>query len=249
MVNLKRAIFALVLIGIFAAQFCCLCFAVSEQELKAVAIKMVENTARKNHPEWGPASFKVSFKYADSTFSSLSARGKVLLAIVDQSPGFDPIGDTIVPFQVYVNGVSAEKIFMRARVEAWMDIVVSSKKLSKKTILGDADLKLSSLDVSTLPKTFHLSFRDILGKELLSSISSGVVIYDWMVRIPPTIAKNDQVTIVAESPSFRATATGIALEDGYVGKKIKVRNIDTKKEIKATVASSCEVRIDLERGL
>ena len=59
------------------------------------------------------------------------------------------------------------------------------------------------------------------------------------------VSKNDQVTLVADLPSISVTAVGIALDDGYVGDKIKVRNKDTNREVKGKISAAGEVVVEM----
>jgi|GEM_PF-2096511 len=218
----------------------------SEDETKKQIEGLIRHVVAAKHPDWPAGSIKVSFKYSDSTFKLLTGReGKVEFAIADVHPDFDPVGDAMVPLQVFVDGKRAEIVYVRANVEVWLDIVVAAKKLKRTSLIKSGDIRLAKKDVSRMPERFFLKVDDIVGKEITSTISKNTVVQDWMVRIPPLVSKNDEVVIIAKLPALKATAVGVAMDDGYMGDKIKVRNKDTMREISGVVTSTDEVSVEL----
>ncbi len=221
--------------------------AMDEGQIKSMVTRSISDYVLKKHPDYSGSQVKVTFEYAESTFKALTKRsGKVTFAVTENYPDFDPLGDVIVPLQVYVDGVQAEKVSIRANVQIWMDIVVASKKIDKLQVLTGDNIKLSKKNVGVLPQRFFLDVNDVLGKQIVSSLSSGTVILDWMVRSLPMISKGEDVMITAKNGALTVTARGTALQDGYCGDKIKVKNSDTKKEIKAIVVSTGEVLVNLK---
>lgn len=218
----------------------------SPEDIRADISKVVLDTVAKKNPGYPRDAISVSFKSAEALFSMLSKRsGNLTFAIVDENIGFNPVGNSIVPVQIYVDGVAAEKVHLQTKVRVVMDVVVAAKKLGKQKILAEDDLAISRQDIGPLPKTFFTARGDAVGKQLLSSLSTGTVILDWMLRVPPIVSKSDEVEIVVESDSLTVSARGVALEDGYKGDRIKVKNADTKKEVKATVVEAHLVKVEI----
>ena len=243
---MRRYLFASIL---FTALLCVAfpAFALTQKEVVSSIDAVISNAVKERHADWSIARIKINYKYADTVIKSLAGRkGSVTFAIVDLYPDFEPVGDVIIPVQVYVDIKEAEKIFLRAKVEVWMDIVVASKKLSKKTLITEDDVKLASKDVGGLPKRFFLDESKVIGKELVSSIGEGIVLQDWMVRVPPLVSKGGEVELMAAVGDLSATASGIAMEDGYLGDKVKVRNVDTKREVSGMVSSTGEVSVEIK---
>ena len=220
--------------------------ATSLDEIKADISKVIADTVLKKNPGYPNDSVAVYITGADPTLSSLlNRKGKLTFAIVDESEGFNPIGDVIMPVQVYEDGIASGKLHLQARVKVFIGIVVASKKMNKLAVIKAEDLALSRQDIGALPKTFFTSKDDVSGKQLMTSLSSGTVVLGWMLRVPPMISKNDDVEILAETETLKVSAMGIALEDGNAGDKIKVRNSDTKREIKAIVVDAHSVRVKI----
>ncbi len=242
-----RSTVKIIVVSSFALLLCAgASLGATKNEIRQMITNSIVRSVRDKHPGYGAADIRVYYKYADSTFNALTNRpGKISFEISEMYPDFDPVGDVIIPFQVYVGSREAEKIFLRTKVEVWMNVVVASQRLGKKQLLKEGDLQLSRRDIGGISKRFFVDPDGVLGKEMISSVPKDAVIQEWMVRVPPEVSKNDDVSIVAENEGLKVTARGLALEDGYKGEKIKVRNVDSNKEFKAAVVGSGEVSVDI----
>jgi len=244
---MKRYFVVLLIVMLAAVVLVGASFCASKDQVRSMLTRVIIDKVLAKHPQYPASSVKVFFKYADSTLNSLSARAdKISFDVSEMYPDFDPVGDVIIPVQVYADGAQREKIFLRSKVEIWLDVVAAGRPLKKKQRLTKDDLKLLNKDIGNLSKRFFSDIDALIGKEMVSSIYRDGVILDWMVRTPPTISKNEDVTIFVELSGVSATAKGVALEDGNMGDLIKVKNLDTKKEIKATVTGTNEVKVDLK---
>jgi flagella basal body P-ring formation protein FlgA len=244
---MRKALNLVLIFILFALLLLPSSFALSEGQVVAMVSDAIKSYALDKHNDWAFDEVKVTFRYADSTFAALTQRpGKIGFAVAEVYSNFDPVGDVYVPVQVFVDGKKAEIVYVRAKVEVWKDIVVTSQRLSRGAVISAGDILLSKKDVGLIPLRYFVDQKDIIGKEIVSSISGGIVIQDWMVRVPPAVKKNEDVTIIAELPTLMVTAKGTALEDGYEGDNIKVRNNDTKKELRAVVLKDGKVQVNLD---
>jgi flagella basal body P-ring formation protein FlgA len=198
------------------------------------------------HPGYPADAIRVSFKYDDAAFEYLAGKyGALDFVVSDDFSGFDPVGDVIIPIQVVNNGVRGEKVQVRADVKVWMDVVTATRRLDKGQIIQPDYLSLTNRDISSMSDRYMLSIGNVVGKQVTAMISKGAVLQDWMIRVQPVVSKNDQVTLVADLPSISVTAVGIAMDDGYVGDKIKVRNKDTNREVKGKISATGDVVVEM----
>jgi len=76
------------------------------------------------------------------------------------------------------------------------------------------------------------------------NVKADTVLKEWMVEESPMVKRGDVVTILAESVGLRVTAPGKVLMKGYLGKRVKIQNLMSKKEIYAEVINSSTVKVD-----
>ncbi|MCD6272106.1 MAG: flagellar basal body P-ring formation protein FlgA, partial [Deltaproteobacteria bacterium] len=81
------------------------------------------------------------------------------------------------------------------------------------------------------------------GRRTRRSIDPATVLRTDLVELPPIVKRGDIVTIVAEAGGMRITALGKIKKKGHKGERLKVINLNSKKEIYARVVDSSTVRV------
>ncbi|MDO3386132.1 flagellar basal body P-ring formation chaperone FlgA, partial [Gilvimarinus sp. SDUM040013] len=109
-----------------------------------------------------------------------------------------------------------------ATIEQWQQIVVSSRALSKGTILGDSDVYLKEFDVKRLSSSYFSNPAELIGREIKRAISSNQIIPPSLVEKKLLIRKGDLVYIEAKKGSMSVRMTGTAQQNGSLGKQISV---------------------------
>ena len=83
----------------------------------------------------------------------------------------------------------------------------------------------------------------VVGRRTRRSIDPATVLRTDLVELPPIVKRGDIVTIVAEAGGMRITALGKIKKKGHKGERLKVINLNSKKEIYARVVDSSTVRV------
>lgn len=65
-----------------------------------------------------------------------------------------------------------------------------------------------------------------------------------LVELPPLVKQGDVVMIAAESETLRVSALGQVKEKGRRGERIRVLNLDSKKEVYALVVDGTTVKVE-----
>lgn len=217
--------------------------AIEVDALKERASKAVQDFVRGKSVEYKNAEIVVSFKYSDSLFERIKGFGdSVSFVVLDEYSSYKPVGNVVLPAKVRAKGRADEKVYLRAKISIIEDVISARRTIRKKEIISEDDIEFIKKDIAKYPYRFFVEKSSILGKQATSTISKGAVLADWMIRIPPIVERNDNVSIVVNVGDVIAEAQGIALEDGAIGEEIKVRNVSSKKEIKAVVVDSGKVK-------
>ena len=126
-------------------------------------------------------------------------------------------------------------IFISATIEQWQQIVVSSRALSKGTILGDSDVYLKEFDVKRLSSSYFSNPAELIGREIKRAISSNQIIPPSLVEKKLLIRKGDLVYIEAKKGSMSVRMTGTAQQNGSLGEQISVTNTRSGKKVRGYV--------------
>jgi len=212
---------------------------VSEKISKTIISYLIEKD-----PSLASKKIEISFKYADRVFKELKYRkGKVMFSVAELYPDFKPLGNMIVPIQVSVDDVQKEKLFLRTKISVFDNIVVAKKRFKKGDVFTVSDVALESRDIAALSSSAIYNLDNIIGKESKTYIPLGNAIYDWMVKDHSLVKKNEKVKISLRTSNVTIETQGMSLEEGLLGQEVKVKNLDSGKELICLITGTGEVTV------
>ncbi|MEA3494374.1 MAG: flagellar basal body P-ring formation chaperone FlgA [Candidatus Margulisiibacteriota bacterium] len=208
--------------------------------------EVIENYVLEKYPEWIGLEIKVNYKYADKTFNKLRSMGdKVTLEIPEQYQNSRPVGNVILPVVVSSKGYS-KKLFVRAKVEVLHDVAVANNYIQRGSVITDEDVMIEQRDIAMVPQKFHFKLEDVVGKEAKTSIPEKSTVYAWMIKEVPQVHRGDKVMISIVGTNLMVKSEGTALEDGYIGKILKVKRKNVKNPLEGILVSANEVEVVLK---
>ena len=152
-----------------------------------------------------------------------------------------------VPFPIHfkVNGLFQKRILVTAEISVLTDVVVARKSLRRYSRIEEDDIELREKDLSRTRSNVITDPDEVLGKRAKRSIAAGTILRPGLIEYPPVVKRGDVVLVVAKSAGLRITALGVVNErEGRLGERIKVENLDSKKNIYARVLDSKTVEVD-----
>jgi len=155
----------------------------------------------------------------------------------------DFIGNVTLTIDFRVDQKTVKKVIVSGRVGVRADTIRAAGKIDRGKIISDGDIEEISEGSFNYRKDLLISREDVVGKRALRTIQAGQIILDGMFENPPPVKKGDRVIISAENSQLKITATGEALQDGHVGDRVEVLNIQSGKKILATVSGSGVVEV------
>ena len=211
-----------------------------EKQMRAAVVGFIEE----KFPEHAADDISVTFSYANQTFKTIEALyGELTFKVLELYPNYKPFGSVVIPIQVYQDGAAYKRLFIKSKVEIYRPLVVATRKIKKLEVLNAADLTLKRIDIATSSKEYFTKKERLLGQQTKTIIREGKPIYSWMVRAVPWFSRNDEVNLTVKRGNVRVRVLGRALGDGYLGKQVKVRRLDSRKEFIATVTGTFEVEV------
>lgn len=239
-------IFRLILITVcFLVLLVNFAFALTASQIEKRARSCVVDFIVEKFPAYQNDEIKVSFSYATGTFKALAKETEeITFKVLELYPNYKPFGSAVIPVQVYRADEPYKRLFIKAKVEIYRPVVVATRKLKKYDILTATDLALKRVDLATISKEFFVKKDRLIGRQTKTIIREGKPILTWMVRVVPLISRGDEVKIVVTKGNVRVGVLGRARGEGYLGKPIKVRKLDSRREFVATVTGTGEVEVN-----
>lgn len=173
----------------------------------------------------------------------LPANDGIICLEVSQLDANKDRGIVQVFVHVFVNDKQYLKIPVFFNVRVYEDIVTSNKKIDRNDILHMDTIVMRKMETTKLAGVTFDNVEALVGKRALRSILPNTPITAEIVDNPPAIKKGDFIQIFVQAGNLHVVAKGIAKEDGYLGKIIRIKNIDSNKELYGRVEDSTSVKI------
>ncbi|MET0125222.1 flagellar basal body P-ring formation chaperone FlgA [Pseudomonas caspiana] len=150
-----------------------------------------------------------------------------------------PVGR--VSTRVRCDGSSPWTVFVPAQVRLFRNVVTAIRPLKRDEIITEQDIAMRERDIGLLGQGFLSSEDQALGQKILRPMVIDQIIAPNFLEQPQMVRKGDQVVITARSGSIAVRMPGEALSDGTFNEQIRVRNLNSKRIIKANITGPGQV--------
>ena len=159
-----------------------------------------------------------------------------------ESPA-QPLGRVTV--KVRCEGTAPWTVFVPATVRLFRDVVVVTRPLKRDNVVGEDDVALRERDVGTLGQGFLTELDQALGMKMLRPTVIDQVLTPQHLEQAEVVRKGDHVVIIARSGSLSVRMPGEALGKGGLSEQIRVRNLNSKRVVKARVTGPGQVEVSM----
>jgi flagella basal body P-ring formation protein FlgA len=132
-----------------------------------------------------------------------------------------------------------------AKVDLWMKLVVAKRDLQRGEILTADMLDTRSLNIASHLHGMEVNINNLIGMQVRRDINNGDVINRRLLEKQYLVNRDQHVELQVTTPTFNASVTAIALEDGQLGQRIKVKNLTSGQVVEGQVIGKGTVKIFL----
>ncbi len=141
-------------------------------------------------------------------------------------------------------GAKPWKIYLPVTVEAYAKVMVARHPIAPGTEISANDISWSKRDITSLGYGYLRSLGDKGGYQSRQSIAQGAVLTPNMVTASSIISKGQRVQLNSNDGPVSVSMMGIALQNGALGKRILVKNLNSGKQLEGVVASDNTVLLN-----
>ncbi|MDF9616649.1 flagellar basal body P-ring formation chaperone FlgA [Pseudomonas entomophila] len=152
-----------------------------------------------------------------------------------------PLGRVTV--KVRCDGSAPWTVFVPAQVRLLREVVVMTRPLKRESVIDQGDVALRERDVGTLTQGYLTQLEQAVGMKLVRPTVLDQVLTQQHMEQADVIRKGDQVVIVARSGGLSVRMPGEALDRGGMEAQIRVRNLNSKRVVKARVTGPGQVEV------
>lgn len=154
-----------------------------------------------------------------------------------------PLGRVTV--KVRCEGASPWTVFVPAQVRLFRDVVTVTRPLRRAGIVEPDDVTLRERDISLIGQGYFTSVDQAIGQRLTRPMVTDQVITLVHLEQAEVISKGDQVVITARSGTLSVRMPGEALSNGSMAEQIRVKNLNSRRVIKAQVTAPGQVEVSM----
>ncbi|MBL4574092.1 MAG: flagellar basal body P-ring formation protein FlgA [Gammaproteobacteria bacterium] len=146
---------------------------------------------------------------------------------------------------VRCSGLNPWTLYVPVTVAALVDVVISSRALTRGALLNAEDLEIQQLPLNKLPIGYLSDPSQVTNFELIRPLRVGTPITLSAVRPRNIVQQGQEVIIKAQIAGLQVRMTGKALKNGQSGDIIPVRNLRSGRTVEATILNENTVRVNL----
>lgn len=150
---------------------------------------------------------------------------------------------TTVMIFISVDGQAVTKVGLRFKVNLYRQVAVAASQVNAREIFTEGNLRYERMDAGQIAAGFFTDKNKVLGLEARRAITPGTVITDSMVNKPVIVKRGNMVTLVAFVGNIQVIASGQAMQDGYEGQLIRIKNVITNKIVLGKVIDENKVQV------
>lgn len=147
--------------------------------------------------------------------------------------------------EVLAAGEAVGQWFQPIQVRHWCEVPVAAASLRRGQALAEAETVLERRDLLAsrgILKSLPAAVQDY---ELAESLAPGQVLSERSLRLKTVVFRGRRVDARIQAGTLEITTKVEALEDGYPGQSIRVRNPQSKREFRGVVQGEDTVLIPL----
>lgn len=154
-------------------------------------------------------------------------------------------GSQVIKIGLFLNGQLLHRAGGKIRVLTFENVVVAGERLARHVLIGPNHLAVERRETTRIKSSDMLSLDDIVGRRTTRIVQPGEIIGASMIEVKPAVTRGEPIDIRFIKGAIEIVLPGVARQDGYIGGKIRVKCLETKKLFVADVLDSRTVIVNL----
>jgi len=155
----------------------------------------------------------------------------------------EQIGRTTV--QLSCNNPKPWKILVTVYIKKYLNILTAKHSLPAGTVIQASDIKMKRQEISNVRGGYFTDLAQITNMVVHRPLKPGRILSSAMLKPKRLVNQGDEILILAETGNLSIRVKGKALMNGFLGQRIKVKNVNSRRIFQATVISNGLVKVNM----
>lgn len=160
---------------------------------------------------------------------------------------FDPStlepGRHVLPVVAWVNGALVSRSQVTVTLKQRVETPVLRRSVRRGEQLSSADLTMKAVILSRPLSGRVQEISQVVGLVTTRGVREGIPLVDKWFQPALAVGRGDRVRIKLNRGGLNIETTGLALQSGWVGDRIPVRNPDSKLQYEVEITAPGEARV------
>lgn len=143
--------------------------------------------------------------------------------------------------KVRCEGETPWAIYVPFTVKHWQTVAVATRSIPRNTVIHLSDIDIQEVELTRPGNDFFYNTEQVIGLITKRGVNRGQTLSMSNMKQPMVIKRGDEVIIVADNAGITVKMNGMAMSDGKRNQQIQVKNLSSKRLIKAKVVSAGKV--------
>ncbi|MFA5928594.1 MAG: flagellar basal body P-ring formation chaperone FlgA [Candidatus Margulisiibacteriota bacterium] len=150
----------------------------------------------------------------------------------------------VLPVTISEKKKAVKKANITLDLKVLNPVAYSSRLIYRGEIFGEDNVVFVTRNSLTLPGSVFKSLAELKDCEARYDISESRLLTGASIRKIPVLKKGSKINLVFAQGRLKVTAEGLAMQDGYIGEKIKVQNLASRKYLEGKVVDQYTVSVN-----
>jgi flagella basal body P-ring formation protein FlgA len=156
------------------------------------------------------------------------------------------LGNVSLEMVVLHQGQPLKRLKVNGEVRLERQVVCAVRPLKPQEVLSPGDIQVARREVTDLnDNDFFTSTEQVIGRTLARPLGPQEILTSRHLSNLPVIKRGEEVTVLLEHEGLEIATKGVAREEGYLGKIIRLLNPKSKKEFQGMVVDAKTVKVKL----
>jgi flagella basal body P-ring formation protein FlgA len=142
-----------------------------------------------------------------------------------------------------VGGQTRFRLPARGRARALIALPVLARPLAEGERVGAEDVAWIRVLPARIPPGSLTAPEQIVGAEARRNLEPRRALSERDLGPPRLVVRGQSVRLVYRQPGLRLTALGVAQADGALGERVRVVNLDSRRQLEGVVSAAGEVAL------
>ncbi|MBM4283753.1 MAG: flagellar basal body P-ring formation protein FlgA [Deltaproteobacteria bacterium] len=156
------------------------------------------------------------------------------------------LGEVPLELVILRRGQPLKRLKVCGKVTLERQVVCATRPLKPRDVIAAEDVQLLKREISDPgANDFFVSLDQVVGQTAGRPVGPQEIITSRHLSRTPVIKRGDEVTVILDQDGLVISTKGLAREEGYLGRPIRMLNPRSKKEFTAQVVDAKTVQVKL----